>query len=113
MAEPVSEDDVLVEGYLDKRSPHSVFGIRPWQQRYFLLTEQALVYYESCEKRQKSIHESKGILSLPHVSSISKHDEDIDGRCFDLRITGDDRVFELRAADSTDCERWVLCWCVN
>ena len=33
-----------MEGYLNKKSPKAVFGMRVWQQRYFILYTDRLLY---------------------------------------------------------------------
>ena len=35
---------VIMEGYLNKKSPKAVFGMRAWQQRYFILYTDRLLY---------------------------------------------------------------------
>ena len=45
----VSFHVVLLEGWLEKKSPKSVMGVHPWQRRYFTLTTDDLIYGETEE----------------------------------------------------------------
>jgi hypothetical protein len=38
---------------------------------------------------------------------LAKEDND-DGCCFNIRIAGEERIFELKAASRADCQRWQV-----
>ncbi len=65
-----------------RRSPKAIFGIRAWQQRYFVLTKMSLVYYKGRAEYLKN--DPSGVLELEHIAQVcipEKDDEDGTSTC--------------------------------
>eukprot|EP00466_Bigelowiella_natans_P014246 jgi/Bigna1/81671/fgenesh1_pg.82_\ len=106
----ISADDVtrvnqtrIIEGYLKKKSPKGLPGLKAWQQRYFVLTPEKLKYFHdpSCAKTLGAIP----VLMIEKVD-ISKLDREYR---FDLILSGEQsRKFNLRASNKAMATKWHL-----
>lgn len=104
------DDRLLKEGYLQKKSSKSKFGITKWDRRYFILKDSKLYIYHS-EADSKLKGSKRTTIEMARVSNVCFH-YDIDapvkskklgGRTmsnqdesrFDIYST--DRVYQLKA----------------
>jgi hypothetical protein len=62
--------DVILEGYLLKKSPHTILGRHPWQRRYFVLTDTTLSYYKQHIDAVQHSTQPAGIFRHEMIKSI-------------------------------------------
>ncbi len=100
-----TRESILLEGYLKKKSPKAILGLRPWQERYFVLWGHQLCYYK---KKDDVGDESKvlGYLLVENMVGAEAPSEKGADR-FDVVLAGVERRFELQAESASVCSTWV------
>ncbi|NXF10933.1 SKAP1 protein, partial [Smithornis capensis] len=98
------QGNVLMQGYLEKRSrEHSFFGSE-WQKRWCVLHRKAFYYYANEKSKQP-----KGSFSIEHYSARLVSHLRKDSRkkcCFELTCPGK-RTYEFTAPSPAEAEDWV------
>lgn len=96
---------VVLKGYLRKKSPKGITGMRAWQKRYFHLFETSLAYGKTSDLRH-----AQGALPLLEVTAI----ELVAGKPTRFRFDVANRRFDLEASSPDEAENWVAamkqCW---
>ena len=95
----------LKEGFLEKKSTSS-FSLSTWQSRWFAIDVDKghLVYYGSDPSKEEGV-ERKGEIPLSTV--IDENVNKIDGCTFSFQVEKSNRIYELKAANGTECEEWI------
>jgi hypothetical protein len=93
------------EGFLEKKSTSS-FSLSTWQSRWFAIDADKghLVYYASDPSKEEGV-ERKG--EIPLSSVLDENVAKIDGCTFSFQVEKGSRVYELKAANGTECEEWM------
>ena len=104
-SQPTSKNDEITEGdqmkgYMQKKSPDY---LKLWNTRYFVLENRMLKYFQN-EEEYKNKLPSKGILNFEQVNVVSDFNE-VTLR-IDLRISGSQRVFNLKLKDEGELAEW-------
>jgi len=94
-AQAMDMEKVLLEGFLMKQQAN---GFRMWQQRYFILYAEKLVYFRSHLKPNTPPH---GIFSVRLIHSI----ETLPGSKFAMLI--EDKVWNFEAETDEEKDQWV------
>ena len=109
--------DVILEGYLSKKSPHTILGRHRWQRRYFVLNRNTLSYYkqhsdyiQQCVPAGIFRHEMIHSLELytlkhKHAKIYNTHSNSIHTR-FNITIVGT-RIFELECDTEIQRNKWI------
>ncbi|XP_052122507.1 ras-specific guanine nucleotide-releasing factor 2-like [Frankliniella occidentalis] len=99
--------DNSLSGYLHKRAGDS----GKWQQRWFILYQNLLFYYDSQScTRPSGVVMLEGCYCERLITSGSKKDNSLDKQhyCFAISYRRDNiRQYELRASSETDCKMWI------
>ena len=113
MSTSVLKVDVLMEGYLHKRSPKQLLTLAIHQRRYFLLTSSLTTthhqHFHLSYFRSHDHHIPLGHIPLSHVQSLRPSQEE-NGR-FDVVMSGmaggEGRVYVLRCENALEYSRWM------
>ena len=113
MSTSVLKVDVLMEGYLHKRSPKKMLALSIHQRRYFLLTSSLTTthhqHFHLSYFRSHDHHIPLGHIPLSHVHSL-RPSKDENGR-FDVVMSGmagsEGRVYVLRCENALEYSRWM------
>ena len=113
MSASVLSVDVLMEGYLHKRSPRQLLSLHIQQRRYFLLTASLTTahhqHFHLSYFRQHDHHIPLGHIPLSHVQQL-RPSQDENGR-FDVVMSGigggEGRVYVLRCESALEYSRWM------
>ena len=96
-------------GWLKKKSPKGVKGVKPWQSRFFVLFESELRYYASEEHFRKSKgDQSKGTIEISKIEALAlASDNRIHIGVQRIFRRSDFRTYYLRAEDFAEAQAWV------
>lgn len=89
-----------MKGYMQKKSPDF---LKLWNSRYFVLENRMLKYFQN-EEEYKNNLPPKGILNFEQVNVVSDFNEVT--LKIDLRISGSQRVFNLKLKDENEFAEW-------
>lgn len=98
------KDMAHIKGYLRKKSPKTLFGMkRPWQKRYFVLYSDRLEYFK--DEKDKAY---TGQIPVRMITNVEQLYHKADGCRFDITIEADNvRVFSLKTKDTNEAKLWV------
>ena len=104
-SQPSEKNDEMTEGdqmkgYMQKKSPDF---LKLWNNRYFVLENRMLKYFQNEEEFNNNLP-PKGILNFEQVNVVSDFNE-VTLR-IDLRISGSQRVFQLKLKDENEFAEW-------
>ena len=109
MATSVLKVEVLMEGYLYKRSPRQLLSLSIAQRRYFLLTLSLTLthhqHFHLSYFRSADDHIPLGNVPLSHVAHVTPSETE-NGR-FDIGLTHEARVYVLRCDNALEYSRWM------
>ena len=113
MSTSVVKVDVLMEGYLHKRSPKQLLTLAIHQRRYFLLTSSLTTthhqHFHLSYFRSHDHHIPLGHIPISHVQALRPSQEE-NGR-FDVVMSGmaggEGRVYVLRCENALEYSRWM------
>ena len=101
---------VLIQGYLDKRSPKQRFGIEINQKRYFILSryvfkdgtvKNTIFYY----KNQNTLHEPLGLIECSDVEQVNVDRSYQKSGKFAIQLSY--RTFYLKSIPSNNVQLWL------
>jgi CRP-like cAMP-binding protein len=95
------------EGFLQKKSPKSVFGKHPWQKRWFVLEDNRIVYFKKQPRTTGDIAEDKltlGFIPAEVIIDVELHVQNKSR--FDIVMLGTLRRFQLLADSEFLCNSW-------
>jgi len=101
--ELANKDEICMCGTVKKKSPKSFLGVNSWQNRYFILTNSSLKYFNS-EKSSQIDFNVKGIIPTSKITALDTHDVDITR--IDIVIGKRERIFSLKANSPEDAVKW-------
>lgn len=91
--------EILIDGFLKKKSPKGLGGMRSWQKRRFVLCADQIIYGKPKSKR------SSGMIPIDSVSSITHSTSKNKGCRFDIILP--QRTFALIADTREEATHWV------
>src|SRR3954469_16114644 len=99
-------------GYLEKKSPKAVLGVRAWQKRFFELVlmssaargNELSLFYHKTESDSLEKKEPLGEIVLNEILGVTTRKEKGEGR-FDIEVPT--RVFSLKCENSAELKRWI------
>lgn len=101
--------DRIIEGFLKKKSPKKVLGRSVWQERYFVLQSDRLLYFKT-DKQAKDLDSFIGIILINNIQSVKERTESSNPQKwrFNLQLIGStQRIFELFAENATKGQAWM------
>eukprot|EP00316_Scyphosphaera_apsteinii_P023671 CAMPEP_0119314984 /NCGR_PEP_ID=MMETSP1333-20130426/34135_1 /TAXON_ID=418940 /ORGANISM="Scyphosphaera apsteinii, Strain RCC1455" /LENGTH=334 /DNA_ID=CAMNT_0007320197 /DNA_START=55 /DNA_END=1059 /DNA_ORIENTATION=+ len=99
---PVAARPVLMHGFLLKRSPRRVVGIRAWQDRYCEISTDRITYYEVSDATNVEVQRGEILLKdLVGVCEDSKKEKRLS-----LKMKSK-RIFEFSAHSAFERSRWA------
>jgi len=100
---------VTIEGWLKKKSPKKVLGRSVWQERWFVLQQDRLLYFKN-DKQAKNLDAFLGIILITNIQSVKEIPKSSNPSKwrFNLHLIGStSRVFQLFAGTSQIGKTWM------
>ena len=101
-----SKESIILEGFLEKKSPKAFLGRHMWQDRYFALWPHQLCYY----KRKEDVGNEDlclGFLLVENMSGVATNMAEKSATRFNIVLEGVERQFELKGASDVVARQWV------
>ena len=99
---------IVLKGFLNKRSPKSFVGVHAWQQRWFELTPDRIVYFETVSQTKDgqatAQPQEKGSIALLELKGA--REVRTNEKRFDL-LRKDERLFQLLAPTKEERVAWM------
>ena len=92
--------EVLMKGFLKKKSPKGLPGMHAWQMRWFELTAEHITYWEISMEGEV---EEKGAIEVVDLAGVRNHQSD--GERLDL-LMKKGRLFQLCAPNADERDAW-------
>lgn len=93
--------EVIMKGFMKKKSPKGLKGFHAWQMRWFELTKKKLAYWEVSMEGAVDV---KGAVEMADIAGVRKHVKD--GERLDLKLKNG-RLFELCAPSNAERDEWT------
>ena len=106
-AQSFDKTQVVKQGYLKKKSPKGVKGIKAWQNRYFVLYGRELKYFVN-EEAHKSNVPPKGVIQIACIEALAlASDNRIHIGVQVQKRESDFRTFYLKAESIEEAQSWI------